>query len=568
MGILILTILGLMVAVVYPRGPVNAKIYYDSTFLFLVSFIGFSVFLAMILVQWALKSFRRIGYRPNSLALLLDPDSAEKAAEHVRMYRLFVLLRRLYWVVIIAGYAIAIFTFHLPRVIEHPDFFGLGVNTFTKALELAPFFLIVILALTLFFLVEQAFSLRKSNLSGYLLYHIRWMLIVIFPLACFGLMSDAVRHYIFDYEPFIYRYPAANVIGSFILFAFLFTLFPFVPRLIFRSETIGESPLRKRIEDLAERMGVSYRDVRIWHTGMSGFATAFVAGPISLTRYVFFSDTLASGMSEEEVEAVAAHEFAHAKRNHLFLYLGLIFGLAAATTPIVDSGELLVALRIPGEFVTKAWVILQLLTMAGILVIFAYLAKRFELEADLLGARSCGEYSRFIIMLQKLAMLNGMPLNSWSPVHFSIAKRMEMLGIFQENPSEAEKFLKFIKRARMFIGIIVILGVIVLGFMGYSDLTAPKSELLKRDYSYAMNTENYAGAIEILDELAPYASAENVAREYFELAKRLGPDGSYRAIRKATQLDPENAKYRMLLEEIERAAAPPERETDKEKLRN
>jgi len=499
---------------------------------------------------------------------ILGSGDPTRALFSMLAYRNFIRMRRLYWVALLVGLYVLIHEFHLPCLIERPSFLGrgLGDGTHSKIIEALPFFAVFITALALFHKVESTFTASRWKLKYYLVYNIRWMLVVAIPLTCIGFTFDVIRWFVFDFEAWAFRYPALQVFANFGVFIILFTLFPLIPRILFRTHSLRREPLRGNLESLAERMKVRYRDLRVWDTGGGGGATAFIAGPLRWTRYVFFADTLLNGLSEREIEAVGAHEFAHAKRNHLIVYMGLIFAFTACFNPL-ETYDLYDALGVPVWLATEIRIGTQLGGMALFLLTFSYLTKRFELEADIVAAQAVGNFPLFIAMLERLAILNGVPPTAWSPMHFSIATRMERLTRFYLFPEEIDKYKTWIRKVRTVIVVFVLLGFIAIITGGYRDLNRSPREIAERDYVFARYRHDYVSALRHLEKWLPYATNhEEAASELDNLSGILLSEGwldeGLRALERASELETrKKAIYLKKLEQL-RGPIPPFPEND------
>ena len=90
-----------------------------------------------------------------------------------------------------------------------------------------------------------------------------------------------------------------------------------------------DSPLRRRLEEVARRHNVSFRDVMLWNTRHQ-MGNAAVMGYIPRFRYFLLSDLLLETMSDEQIEAVFAHEIGHIMHRHLFWLMATVAGLILA----------------------------------------------------------------------------------------------------------------------------------------------------------------------------------------------------------------------------------------------
>jgi STE24 endopeptidase len=194
-------------------------------------------------------------------------------------------------------------------------------------------------------------------------------------------------------------------------------------------------------------------------------------------RYVVFTDRLLEDFTEEEVEAVFGHEMGHVKHHHMTFYLTFLLTSIAALGLVVslqfpelfnlgadpeDGHGVAEAAAAPGAFFNLSShqyfraVPLMLLVQAYIFVVFGFISRRCERQADIYGCRavSCSQRdclmhdwnvnlaSRgqglcptgiriFIQALEKVALLNGIDrdrpgfLQSWQ--HSTIGRRVAFL---------------------------------------------------------------------------------------------------------------------------------------------
>lgn len=143
--------------------------------------------------------------------------------------------------------------------------------------------------------------------------------------------------------------------------------------------------LRKRLEALCERAGLRYRDILLWKTN-SSMGNAMVMGLVPQVRYVFLSDLLLETMSDEEIEAVFAHELGHIVHRHMWWYVAFSFMLMLfAAGPLTLAMEQVPWLR--GHEMRQAQVV-TLFGLGAFLLLFGFLSRRFERQADVYAART------------------------------------------------------------------------------------------------------------------------------------------------------------------------------------
>jgi STE24 endopeptidase len=267
-------------------------------------------------------------------------------------------------------------------------------------------------------------------------------------------------------------------------------------------------PLRDRLLASARRLGFECSDFLVWNT-RSGMANAMVVGVLPRPRYVIFTDRLLEEFAPEEVEAVLGHELGHVKHRHMLTYLlFLMVSMAVLWKLVTEALPRLLHWLDPGSGLAEGFQQLlnnpqyqQALPMALVLlpyifVVFGYLSRRCERQADVFGCRavSCRdplcqghgpavELARgdalcptgvrtFVGALEKVALLNGINrdrpgfLHWWQ--HGSIARRVGFLEGMLSRPGEEPAFqrgLAFVKW-----GLFAVLGtlLLVLSLTGWS----------------------------------------------------------------------------------------------------
>jgi STE24 endopeptidase len=179
--------------------------------------------------------------------------------------------------------------------------------------------------------------------------------------------------------------------------AVIFLLAPELLRRVVPTERMPDDwPLRRRLENLCQRAGLRCRDILIWRTS-SSVGNAMVMGLLPRVRYVFLSDLLLETMTDEEIEAVFAHEIGHIVHRHMWWYAVFSFMLVLFTTgPLFLALESIPALAIHDwmspDVQRWRWALhAQIstgLSLAMFILLFGYLSRRFERQADVYAART------------------------------------------------------------------------------------------------------------------------------------------------------------------------------------
>lgn len=173
------------------------------------------------------------------------------------------------------------------------------------------------------FRLEHRFHLSNQRLRSWLWDEVKGMLIglvmaiVIVELIYLLLRQDPQHWWLIAWAVFM---------GLFVLLAQLapVVLFP----IFYKFEPLENEELRRRLITLSERAGTRVRGVYKWHLSeKSKKANAALTG-LGATRRIILADTLLDNYSDDEIEAVLAHELGHHVHRHI---LKSIFVQAAVT---------------------------------------------------------------------------------------------------------------------------------------------------------------------------------------------------------------------------------------------
>src|SRR5713226_759147 len=343
----------------------------------------------------------------------------------------------------------------------------------TELLILAPFLIGLVLSWFFFYDADRALHEAAPSSQGmnpywsrwaYLIFHIRFHLgLVLVPL----LLLITVK----DLPPLIPQ-PDDNFrtlagIGVFLTALVVYACMPWAVRLFLGLKPMPEGPLRCRLMTASRRLNFRFSNILLWDTH-GGVANAMVVGILPLLRYVVFTDRLIAEMTAEEVEAVFGHEAGHIRHRHMLYYLAFMMVSLAVVMQIWDAANLKSLVNLT---LRKDLVLLPLFGLVGayIFVVFGFLSRRCERQADIYGCRavSCAQSDchghdadveilsggrglcptgirTFINALEKVASLNGISrerpgwLQSWQ--HSTIARRVEFLQCVLIDPTLEPRF--------------------------------------------------------------------------------------------------------------------------------
>ncbi len=181
--------------------------------------------------------------------------------------------------------------------------------------------------------------------------------------------------------------------------------------LFFKYKKLSNDSLRERIMNLALKMKVKILDVfEINFSSKTLKANAAFVG-VGNTRRVILADTLKDKYSEDEIEVILAHEFAHYKLKHL-LKLILINSLATILAFYLifrTSDYVLNALGLSSlSDIAALPIVMMYLIMFSILMqpLQNYISRHFERKADKMALSVTGSKGAFISMMEKLSNQN------------------------------------------------------------------------------------------------------------------------------------------------------------------
>jgi STE24 endopeptidase len=389
---------------------------------------------------------------------------------------------------------------------------GHGQLPGTELLLLLPFLVVQLVSWAFFYDVERAFHPRTPALDrdasgwlephhllegegpargpaseggrlGYVVFQARQKLALVFlPVAL--LIAQEEFHRLFPQAGSRWR-GLIDVLGILGLLA-VFIGMPWIVRLLLGLRPLPDGPLRQRLLAASRRLKFRCSDVLLWNT-RRGMANAMVIGLTPWVRYVIFTDRLLQDFSEDEVEAVFGHEVGHVKHHHMPYYLGfltasmlvlgmavpLLLSLAQTFLPADRLAPLATALGLEGRQYVQM-VPLVVLLLGYIFVVFGFLSRRCERQADLFGCRAvsclsphcwghcpdvelaaggralCATGIRtFIRALEKVALVNGISrdrpgfLQSWQ--HSTIARRVAFLQDVLLDPSLETRFQRRVR---------------------------------------------------------------------------------------------------------------------------
>ena len=199
-------------------------------------------------------------------------------------------------------------------------------------------------------------------------------------------------------------------LGLFVLLAQLapVVLFP----IFYKFEPLDNEELKRRLIVLSERAGTRVRGVYKWHLSeKSKKANAALTG-LGATRRIILADTLLDNYSDDEIEAVLAHELGHHVHRHILksilVQAGItLFGFWLANEVLHASVERFNLFDTMSDFANLPLLILVSTVLSFLLMPALNAYSRFnERQADRYCFQSVTSVEPFISSMNKLADQN------------------------------------------------------------------------------------------------------------------------------------------------------------------
>jgi STE24 endopeptidase len=433
-------------------------------------------------VFWAVL----IVHRTQQGAALATADRSPCARQYSRM-------RARHGLAIIGLYALALFVFGWGWVVQtlltpstgQADA-GVGeppgaMYPGGELLILLPYVLMVLASWTLFYDADRAIQAtadRRWSRWAYVGFRARQSLAFVAAPLILMMIMRALQ----------FAYPAqewdwmVQAIGL-VMLPLMVIAFPFILRVVWGLKPLPDGTLRRRLLAAAERLKFRCSNILVWNTHNT-VANAMVAGIVPHPRYVLLSDRLIHELQPDEIEAVFGHEIGHVRHHHMLYYLVFLLLSVPAVAYVCE----LLSCWLPGLKTLlnsdDYWANVPFVGVvaAYIFVVFGFLSRRCERQADVFGCRavSCnrqdcitheGEATlstggsglcptgirTFIAALEKVAEINGISrsrpgwLQSW--LHSTFARRIDFLERILADPAAEDRFQRAVRRIKWCLGL-------------------------------------------------------------------------------------------------------------------
>ena len=173
------------------------------------------------------------------------------------------------------------------------------------------------------FRLERRYQLSNQRLRAWLKDEAKSFLVT-FVIA--AVIVEMLYFAIRQFPEYWWLVAWAFFMGLFIAMAQLAPLILFP--IFYKFEPLEDEELKSRLVKLSEQTGTRVRGVYKWHLSeKTKKANAALTG-LGSTRRIILADTLLENYSNDEIEAVLAHELGHHVHKHILKSIGVQAGIA------------------------------------------------------------------------------------------------------------------------------------------------------------------------------------------------------------------------------------------------
>jgi Zn-dependent protease with chaperone function len=225
-----------------------------------------------------------------------------------------------------------------------------------------------------------------------------------------------------------------NTLFTLLLLGGFLGFMPFLLRNTWSTKPLPEGELRDLLKAVAAKSEFEFRELLLWNTGLQ-MANAAIVGFTRRTRVVLFTDALLQQLHPRELAAVFAHEMGHARRHHAVTFVIFVLIVFVGAQLLLDSVG-----------VESEWLAMGI--FGGLLVlwllVFGFLSRRFELEADLNSLEALGDPIPLVSALFRVTGTQARDRDGWR--HFSTSRRARFLISADKDPEIGVRLSRTLKR--------------------------------------------------------------------------------------------------------------------------
>ena len=354
-------------------------------------------------------------------------------------------------VLCLIGLVCTLYLLHLPDVVNEQFAFLEPVHHSREILPFIPFFVSL---LGIRFVMYDGPRKCREQRWEYLSFSFRMLLLPLFPI----LFINAALDFTHLFPEQIAAFVGLGLLLPLILLPFVFA--PLLMQFLWKTEPLTDTELKQKLQCLTERSGIKYRDIGVWQTGSLSIANAAVAGIIPRNRKVFITDTLLHNFPDEQIETIVAHEIGHIRHKHLLVSTLLVLGYLLSS--VIFYLLVMEPLKEPlAEFPILLTIISILFFVFYFKILYNFLSRRFEHQADLYAVDLTDNQEAFKSALENLSSFSSLPkpmrfILELFETHPSLERRLSFLNRTDEGKKTVHRYRKCLLEVKVLIALIPI----------------------------------------------------------------------------------------------------------------
>ncbi len=381
--------------------------------------------------RWRFSSLLKKGRDPHRI------QDTPTASYHHLIFRLSILS--------IVLFILAIHVMHLRYWIQMiPG--AAHFDTLQGSLALALFLVYLCTVWYFAFSVYKRLFLQEHTRRSFLMSHVRLNLPVVFPWFILTLIYDLLSLSQWSWTDRFLNSTQGNIILYILFLVLLIIYLPVIIQYWWGCRPLEMTEKVKTMHAFVRSRRFKYKHLLNWPVFEGRMMTAGIMGLIPRYRYILISKSLMEMLSNEELEAVLAHEMGHVRYHHLLFYVLFFAGFVIVSAGLEKTFYTTLLLLpsfndiiIGNNFKSMDiyFIVMPILMLTGIIIYFRFIMgffmRNFERQADLYSAEIMETPRPIINSLEKISRHSGNTRDMPSWHHFSIRQRVEYLEkVFKE----------------------------------------------------------------------------------------------------------------------------------------
>lgn len=190
------------------------------------------------------------------------------------------------------------------------------------------------------------------------------------------------------------RYPALGLLAGMAIMAMVLVLMPFLRRLAWGGQSLGDGPIRQMALEVAGTAQVQLLDIVVVPERTIGPRTAIADGLMMARGWIYLPAEYRHAFSAGELRAIIAHEVAHLRLGHSGRKMAVILAVVAAFMA-VDVATVPFLVLTPTIVAVKGGIMGLVINL-----VLARVSQRLEYAADRFAVDLLGDASPLIRALQ------------------------------------------------------------------------------------------------------------------------------------------------------------------------